>query len=240
MLTEVFLIIIGVIVGWAGTQFLPPLWRRITGRRPVDIHVETDPGVFLAGQPNWDAFGYILPYQPSELEPPPSEVCRDWHIWATKQAGIPAGWSRVRMTLSGHLDATVLVDQVRIRVHERRPRSQGAYVRCRTGGADAVPRGFTVDLDNDPPSVWPVSPGGDPANAPLAVSVSKGEVEIFEVEARATRDIVEWTAELTVIVNGKRDLLRINDAGKPFVTAGTDGFSPLEWSGNEWQEAEPG
>lgn len=144
------------------------------------------------------------------------------------------------MTLSGHLDATVLVDQVRIRVHERRPRSQGAYVRCRTGGADAVPRGFTVDLDNDPPSVWPVSPGGDPANAPLAVSVSKGEVEIFEVEARATRDIVEWTAELTVIVNGKRDLLRINDAGKPFVTAGTDGFSPLEWSGNKWQEAEPG
>lgn len=236
ILPPVVLLIIGAIVGWAGNHFLPLLWRRLTGREAVDIHVETDPGVFLAGQPNWDAFGYLVPTPLSDLGPPPSRTCREWHAWATKQRGIPAGWSRVRLTLSGHLDATVLVDQVRVHIRARRAQSDGLYVLCRTGGADAVPRGFWVDLDSDPPSVFHVDPGGEPIHAPLAVSVAKGEVEIFEIEARATRGVVEWTAELAIVVNGKRKILPIDNSGAAFVTAGAEGFSPHEWSGSEWQE----
>lgn len=236
ILPSVVLLVIGAIVGWAGNHFLPLLWRRLTGRSAVDIHVETDPGVFLAGDPNWDAFGYIVPRPLSDLGPPPGHICRDWHVWATKQGGIPAGWSRVRLALSGHLDATVLVDQVRIQIEKRRPQGEGVYVRCRTGGADAVPRGFSVDLDTDPPSVSHVDPGGEPIYAPLAISVAKGEVEIFEIQARARGEVIEWTAELAVVVNGKRKILPVSNRGSAFLTGGTEGLSPHEWSGTEWQE----
>ena len=240
ILSSVVLLIIGAIVGWAGNHFLPLLWRRLTGRGAVDIHVETDPGVFLAGDPNWDAFGYLIPTPLSDLGPPPSHTCRDWHAWATKQGGTPAGWSRVRLTLSGHLDATVLVDRLSVQIRKRRPHGDGLYVLCRTGGADAVPRGFSVDLDRDPPWVSHVDTSGEPIHAPLAISVAKGEVEIFEIEARATEGVVEWTAELAIVVNGKRKVVPVTDGRSGFVTGGTRGFSPYEWSGTEWQEVNLG
>jgi hypothetical protein len=47
--------IVGTVIGWMGKEFLPPLWRRIQGRPPVIIHVETNPAVFEAGLPRGSA-----------------------------------------------------------------------------------------------------------------------------------------------------------------------------------------
>jgi hypothetical protein len=52
--------VVGTVIGWMGKEFLPPLWRRIRGRPPVIIHVETNPAVFEAGLPPWIGYGFVF------------------------------------------------------------------------------------------------------------------------------------------------------------------------------------
>lgn len=233
---ELALVALGAVIGWVANQVLPLAWRKLSGRGPIDLHVETDPGVFLAGGPNWDPFAYVLPFDRDSTPEPPSDVCRDWHQWATELGGVSAGWARVRLTLSGHLDATVLIDQLKVKVHDCDPIREGTYVLCRTGGADAVPRGFLVKFDDDVPTATLLDDGGEPAIGPLGISIQKGEIEMIEIQVEATAADVRWTAVLGMIVNGKRTHLEVADSGKPFLIAGTDGLPPHEWTADGWRE----
>jgi len=234
-MVELALVVFGAVVGWVANQVLPTAWRKLSRRRSVDLHVETDPGVFLAGGPNWDPFGYVLPFSPAALPAPPSDTCRDWYRWAMDLGGASAGWARVRLTLSGHLDATVLVDHLEVKVHRRNTTREGTYVLCRTGGADAVPRGFLVTLDDDTPTATLLADGGEPAMGPLGISIQKGEIEIIEIQVEAMVAEVEWTAILGMIVNGKRERVEVTDSGKPFLLAGTEGLQPHERTAEGWR-----
>ena len=221
--------VLGAVLTWLADRLLPVAWRRLRHRPAIDVHIETDPGVFLAGGPNWDAFGYLLPLDLGAVGPPPSDFCRDWHEWAVSQGGIPAKWARIRVTLSGHLDATVLVDNIKVDVVSRTSIPSGTHVLCRTGGADTIPRGFNLDLEQDPPVAQFVSVGGETVYEPLGITVKKGEVEILEIEASAETQLVEWTAELGLVVNGKRESAQLSNSGRPFVISGTDKHVAYEW-----------
>jgi hypothetical protein len=234
-MVEFALVVFGAVIGWVANQVLPAAWRKLSRRRPVDLHVETDPGVFLAGGPNWDPFGYLLPFSPDSLPTPPSDMCREWYRWAIDVGGVSAEWARVRLTLSGHLDATGLIDHLEVKVHRRNATREGTYVLCRTGGADAVPRGFLVTLDDDTPTATLLENGGEPAMGPLGISIQKGEIEIIEIQVEVTAADVEWTAVLGMIVNGKRERVEVTDGGKPFRITGTEGLLPYERTAEGWQ-----
>ena len=67
---------IGTVIGWMGKEFLPPLWRRIQGRPPVIIHVETNPAVFETGLPPWIGYGFVFAGD-FQLGPPPPDPARN-------------------------------------------------------------------------------------------------------------------------------------------------------------------
>ena len=76
--------IVGTVIGWMGKEFLPPLWRRIQGRPPVIIHVETNPAVFEAGLPPWIGYGFVFADEVQPGRPPPGP-CQEWWAWGRVQ-----------------------------------------------------------------------------------------------------------------------------------------------------------
>jgi hypothetical protein len=70
--------------------------------------------------------------------------------------------------------------------------------------------------------------------------LAPGEQDAFAVHATTTRPrLVEWRLEADVSSQGKSSLLRIDDGGRPFRTAGTAGVPLVEWRGGGWRPYEP-
>jgi hypothetical protein len=63
--------VVGTVIGWMGSEFLPILWRRIQQRPPVIIHVETNPAIFEAGLPPWIGYSFVFPGEGIPGPPPP-------------------------------------------------------------------------------------------------------------------------------------------------------------------------
>jgi hypothetical protein len=105
--------IVGTVIGWMGKEFLPPLWRRIQGRPPVIIHVETNPAVFEAGLPPWIGYGFVFADDVQPGRPPPGP-CQEWWAWAKESGGVDAGVTKLRLTLIGDELTTVVIDALRV------------------------------------------------------------------------------------------------------------------------------
>jgi hypothetical protein len=168
--------IVGTVIGWMGKEFLPALWRRIQGRPPVIIHVETNPAVFEAGLPPWVGYGFVFTDE-SLPGPPPPGPCQEWWAWAKENGGVDAGETKLRLTLVGDERTTVVIDALRVViVTTGRPRGvssqapelrerkigitpfdcpcdkqadpmNGPFVVCPVGGAAITTRHIAVDLD---------------------------------------------------------------------------------------------
>jgi hypothetical protein len=136
------------------------------------------------------------------------------------------------VTLQGVADATVLVQGLRVTTLERASVA-GIVLQCPVGGASASPRTLLVDLDWEPGVVTYQDRGGDSAN-PFSFTLTKGEVEGFYVSATSTRDACCWVAELLLVVNGKRRIIRLDDEGQPFRTSGSQGLPVFTWNGDKW------
>jgi hypothetical protein len=139
--------VIGTIIGWMGKEFLPTLWRRIQGRPPVIVHIETNPAIFEAGLPPWIGYGFVFPRQ-MRLGPPPRGPCQEWSAWAKDQGGVDASTTKLRLTVVGDDRATVLVDALQVTIMNQGDVLDGQYVLCPApGGADIMTRHIAVDLD---------------------------------------------------------------------------------------------
>jgi hypothetical protein len=237
---EVGLVLLGAVAGALATfvieKTFPNIRRRLLRSPGVRVAIDTNPGQFLANGPNWDPFAYWFPVATDGLDDPPSDLCRDWYSWALNHGGFSALWSRTRLILTGGTDATVLIDRFDVSVVRRDLPSAGTLTICRTGGADAVPQGIQVELDADTPGFSWVDTGGDRSYSPIGLTLSKGELDVLEVEARATEPgLYEWTATLSFVENGRRREVTIDDAGKPLLLVGGSSSDALEWSGDSWQ-----
>ena len=224
---------IGTVIGWMGKEFLPPLWRRIQGRPPVIIHVETNPAVFEAGLPPWIGYGFVFAgdFQPG---PPPPGPCQEWWAWAKESGGVDAGITKLRLTLIGDESATVVIDALRVAVTKKRDPLDGAYIVCTVGGAEITTRHIAVDLDLfGEPTTRYVRDGGE-STGRFGFQLARGEVEIFNIEARAEGSYCEWVAELFLLVDGKRQTISISDEGRPFRTTAPSGLEMLHWTDDRW------
>lgn len=234
----------GVVIGGLLTPFLAPWARRaerageaVAGEHPVDILADTDQAVIWAGAPPWVGYSYYFAAGLPGDEPP--EAGFDWSAWAYKRAGVDVAITMLQVTIQAKLKSTVVLDAPIVRVVDRKPVEGGIVATCGAGGADLHPRHFEVDLDTfDPPLVNYMNEDLQVAPNP-GFPLAEGDVERFHIWAHARgSDLVEWTLELPVIVNGKRFIVPVQGpTDVSFRTLGSEsGVDERLRAGDAWIE----
>jgi hypothetical protein len=204
-MTEVALILVGAVIGFvvdeAFGRGVRAIERRRARRDPLIVHVETDPSIIWAGMPPWIGAHFLVPPD-ADLSTPPSH-CPEWRTWAKARGGVDEAVTQIRVTLTARKDLVVVVDGLRIRVHERRPAPAWRSITCAVGGADITSRRAEVQLSGfDPPTFSWVDESGDATEQPT-FSLSGSEAEMLHIWAYTDDEWVEWTAELLVLVDGQ-------------------------------------
>lgn len=208
---------------------LEALSRRWYGVRAISVHVERDPSLVWAGFPNWIAASAWLPELPADAPQHPT----DWSMWAKGIGGADAAMTCLKITVTCREMATVVVDPPKLRF-EQLPLGEppkGVVVTCRVGGAAVEPRRIQVDLGSGT-TRWT---GADGEHMPsLSLALDKGETEQFYLFSSAGAGRYKWHLELPILVDGRREVIRVDDDGAPFVTYGVDGFVEYLWVDDEW------
>jgi len=163
-----------------------------------------------------------------------STEVRRFAQWARRFGGIPYSDRSLEVVLRGRDSSPVVIGDVRIRVLERTAPS-GAWVNGWYGCGGALPvRLFKADLVPEPPLVRLYIDGVETERS--AFQVSSSEVEVFDFEVTAGRELVSWVIEVRYTSDGRDGVLTITDEdGKPFQLAG--GGDPLVFS--VWGPTDP-
>ncbi|MEU0161828.1 helix-turn-helix transcriptional regulator [Streptomyces sp. NPDC006261] len=196
---------------------------------------------------NWDepcGQFYLLDRGPEGVDPPPPP--QDRRGWARKYGGVEGGNTLLQLTVQGTSREAVVLKGLYVRVLSRKmPLPWTAYLMGNGCGSSIVPQTFASDLDTGHPIITPV-PGtqGDrtiPAE-PFPYKVSSEDVEVFNLDMKATGYDVTWYLELKWSSGGREGMLRIDDHGKPFRTSGMRG-RPMYTYGNDevkWEAYQAG
>lgn len=122
---------------------------------------------------------------------------------------------------------------------ERTPPYSGTLVRCPSAGANSATL-LVFDLDEDTPPAWQWSEDGSrkrlgtrPFFERNHVALAREEVHDFMILGCARAYLVSWRLELDLEVGRHREVVPVDDDGRPFVTSGISeaGFSTsLDWA----------
>ncbi len=227
-------IVLGAIAGAAVDRLIAVAQRSRNRRNPLYVHIETDPSIIWAGYPPWIGAGYLVPPS-AHIGAAPSDHCPDWRNWIQSMGGVDALLTYVKLTLTARSDVTVVVDALRPRIAERRAVPAWRHLQCAVGGASITPRRAEVRFGDfaQPVFSW-VDQSGDHVSAP-SFSLSGSDVEELHLWAWSDREWISWTADLLLLVDGKRRVIAISDNGRPFVTTGVEGaVSTHSWSSGAW------
>ncbi|MBO7940315.1 hypothetical protein JTP77_030950 [Streptomyces sp. S9] len=208
---------------------LEAISRRWYGIQTVSVHVERDPSIVWAGFPNWIAASAWLPKLPPDAPQHPTE----WSLWAKGIGGADAAMTCLKITVTCREMATVVVDPPKLRFEQLTlgEPPKGVVVTCRVGGAAVEPRRIQVNLDTGT-TMW-MGADGEHIQA-LSLALDKGETEQFYLFASAAEGRYKWHLDLPILVDGKREIIRIEDDGAPFITYGIEGFTEYLRVDDEW------
>jgi hypothetical protein len=236
---------VGVLVGSVLGPLVRPWSRRVErlGRKlwreqPVIVHVEWDQAVIWAGQPPWVSFSYYFPGDPPTDAPPASGV--DWSRWVERHNGFDLGLTMLRVTVTAQTDATVVMETPIVRGTTQDVPAGVGVVWPAPGGADISPRRYAIQLDSGsyPATVTFVEqdPGFDQPKLPPSWTLAAGEVEQLHIWASAEAGgMHEWTMQLPLLVDGRREFVDVDKDGRPFVTVGRrHGYRDLCWRSEQW------
>lgn len=172
---------------------------------------------------------YLAEPGPGAVPPPPVEA--DAPAWAEAQRAVHAGTQIVEVTLHGTGTGSVVLEDLEVRVTDRRtPPAWNLYQMSQGCGGALTPAAFAVNLDAPRPVLRPVAgndSGGDtgtvlPAPAfPLRVSAS--EPVVLRVEAATTGCDCDWSLDLRWTAPSGSGTLRIDDNGRPLRTSAATG-----------------
>jgi len=205
--------------GRLGRRFRPPVW----------VHVEDDPELVWLGSPPWVGAAVLLgPDVDTAVSPPPSD-CRGWSVWARGLGGCDAERSELLVTVGGRGGASVVVEGVRVSTTRGDVPAGSTVLQCPVGGASMEPRRVEVALDGFalPTAVF-LDRGGEPS-PPFAFAVDGGTPERFHVVVRARSGVHRWTADLVLLVDGRRVVRSVRSARRPGTTAGVEGVPSTVW-----------
>jgi hypothetical protein len=146
--------------------------------------------------------------------------------------------TRLRITVRGVSDDTVVVRNIRAEV-EHSPPFSGTYVRCPTAGANSATL-LVFDLDENAPAGWEWQEQGGrervgerPFFDLNNVTLARGEVHEFIIIGYARKYLARWRPYLDVETGKHRKSFPLFDSDKPFETSGIpeSGFgTTLEWA----------
>ena len=212
------------------------VWRRasraVGERHPVSVSAER-----IVGD-KWSlAFAGDLPSVALEIEGG-EHTGGEVYAWLTSHGAVDVGETRLRVTLRGLAEETVVVRSLRA-VTERTPPFSGTLVHCPTAGANAATL-LVFDLDEETPKAWQWREDGGrervgsrPFFEHNSVTLARGEVHDFVIVGSAKEFLVRWRLEADLEAGRHREVVTVDDAGKPFVTSGAPdgGYSTtLDWA----------
>ncbi|MEV6838175.1 helix-turn-helix domain-containing protein [Streptomyces sp. NPDC051133] len=179
---------------------------------------------------------YLIDRPPADVSPPPLE--QDAPAYVAVHKAVSAGKQYVTFTVQGTGSATVVLEQLSVRMAGRRaPLAWNDYAMGYPGvgcGGGMRPRSFTLALDALRPQAVPES--GQPG---FPFKVSRSDPEEFHITADASAYDVSWYLELAWSSGTRHGTLRIDDNGRPFRTSGNNGRPAYAFplGGEKWQPA---
>ncbi|MER5435142.1 helix-turn-helix domain-containing protein [Streptomyces sp. NPDC002588] len=159
----------------------------------------------------------LIDEEPDQVPPPPNEP--DARGWATALGGVTGGQQMVALTVQGTGKATVVLEDLHVRVVDKSAPLAWNDYRMHDGcGGGVETVGFDANLDDRQPTVSPRSGQRD-----FPYKVSESDPEVFYLFADARASNVSWYLELDWSSGDRHGVLRVDDNGKPFRTSGNVG-----------------
>ncbi|MGW6208337.1 helix-turn-helix domain-containing protein [Streptomyces sp. NPDC055089] len=176
---------------------------------------------------NWDwpcGQYFLLDRDPKGMPPVPDAADRARRSWAAQLGGVDAGKMLIELTLQGASQEAVVLKALHVRVVKQEAATDWpAYSMGEGCGSGIMPQTFNIDLDDGQPVSRPVA-GEDAGKVVPAKNfpyqVSSTDVEVFRLDAHTEDHDVTWYLELEWSSGDRSGMLRIDDNGKPFRTAG--------------------
>ncbi|MEU5887978.1 helix-turn-helix transcriptional regulator [Streptomyces sp. NPDC047461] len=184
---------------------------------------------------------FLVDRKPEQVPPPPSE--QDARGWVNALGAVSAGRQMLALTVQGTGKATVVLDDLHVRVVEKgAPLDWNDFSMGVGCGGDVDTTAFEVDLDAGRPAVSPKAGQRD-----FPYKVSESDPEVFYILADARAHNVRWYLELDWSSGDQKGTVRVDDQGRPFRTSGNAGrpaydypLGASEWGRNEFEPDIPG
>ncbi|MEY9992921.1 transcriptional regulator with XRE-family HTH domain [Streptomyces sp. V4I8] len=184
---------------------------------------------------------YLVDEKPERMPPPPGEP--DARGWVTALGGVAAGQQMLALNVQGTGKATVVLDDLHVRVVEKSaPLAWNDFEMGVGCGGGVETRAFGVNLDAGRPALSSKAGQRD-----FPYTVSESDPEVFYIFADARAHNVSWYLELDWSSGDQKGTVRIDDNGKPFRTSGNVGrpaynhpLGSSEWGRNEYEPNIPG
>ncbi|MFJ6437056.1 helix-turn-helix domain-containing protein [Streptomyces sp. NPDC091416] len=194
---------------------------------------------------NWDwpcGQYFLLDRDPKGMPPVPDAADRARRNWAAQLGGVDAGKMLIELTLQGASQQAVVLKALHVRVVKQEAATDWpAYSMGEGCGSGIAPQTFNIDLDDGQPVSRPVA-GEDAGKVVPAKNfpyrVSSTDVEVFHLDAHTEDHDVTWYLELEWSSGDRSGMVRIDDNGKPFRTAGMRNRPVYEYRSDtaEWED----
>lgn len=208
---------------------------QVAVERDVDLSVR-DPDLSCAGACTETSGDLAVP--PQFLIPTivhvPTKI-DNYGLFAEEHGGIPAYREYIRLVVTSSSDAPVVIQRIEPRTLSRREAKVGWYVTsvpAGCGGGQEEPTYVTVDLSQKTPEItdsWPQDRNG----RRLALTATRTDPLVFDVEAIPGPQYVEWALDVFYTINGKAGTYSTDGlfSGDPFRITGlvrgrADGYRP--------------
>lgn len=218
---------VGAVVALLYRQVLR-LWRK---RGAVEVSVEPIIGDY------WSlVFADDMP-ETSEIEGVVHNG-RAVYDWLRAHGAVDFRGTRLRLTVRGVSDETVVVRNIRALVKHSPPFS-GTRVICQTAGANSATL-LAFDLDEQTPAGWEWREEGglervgkSPFFELNNVTLARGEVHEFVIIGYVKKYLAQWQLYLDLEIGKHRKSIQLSDSDNPFETSGVpdSGFgNTLDWA----------
>jgi hypothetical protein len=230
-MNEIAIGLIVAVVGAVGALLYSQvlgLWRKW---RAIEVSVEPIVGDY------WSlVFAGDMP-EASEIEGVVHNA-REVFDWLRAHGAVDFRATRLRLTVRGVSDETVVIRNIRAIVKHSPPFS-GTRVICQSAGANsATLLGF--DLDEQTPAGWEWREEGGcerVGNSPFFelnnVTLTRGEVHEFIIFGYTKKYLARWQLYIDLEIGKHRKSISLSDSEKPFETSGVPdpGFGKtLDWA----------
>ncbi|MFH8366885.1 helix-turn-helix domain-containing protein [Streptomyces sp. NPDC018031] len=168
---------------------------------------------------------YLIDRPAARVAPPPVE--QDAAPWAAAHGAVHGGTTNVEVTVKGRSSSAVVLQDLHVRVVERRaPLPWSSFAMENGCGGALTPSAFAVNLDADRPLARPTDGFDGEHTVPavrLPYRVSDSDPEVLLVNARTAGCDCDWYLELDWTSGDRSGTVRIDDNGRPFRTSGIEG-----------------